>query len=98
MIDNPFFQHATKKTAGVQIDYMIQSRLNTLYLCEIKFSKERIGKEIIKEMQKKLKSLSLPRGYSIRLVLIHVNRVTEELEDAEFFSHIIDFGQLLTVY
>jgi AAA+ ATPase superfamily predicted ATPase len=95
VIDNPFFQHATKKTAGVQIDYMIQTQFNTLYICEIKFSKERIGKEVIKEMQQKLESLSLPRGYSIRLVLIHVNGVTEDLQDSGFFSHIIDFGQLL---
>ena len=95
-IDNPYFQRPTNKKAGVQIDYMIQTRFNTLYLCEIKFYKERIGLEIIKEMQEKLNALSLPRGFSVRTVLIHVNGVKEEVEEQEFFSHIIDFSQLLT--
>lgn len=92
-IDNPYFQRATQKTSGVQIDYMIQTRFNTLYVCEIKFHRERIGMEIIKEMRQKLKALRLPRGYSVRPVLIHVNGVKEELEEQDFFSHIIDFSQ-----
>lgn len=82
--------------SGLQIDYMIQARFNTLYLCEIKFYKERIGMEIIKEMQEKLNALSLPRGFSVRTVLIHVNGVKEDVEEQEFFLHIIDFSQLLT--
>jgi hypothetical protein len=94
-IDNPYFQRATNKQTGVQIDYMIQTRFNTLYLCEIKFHKERIGLEIIKEMQEKINALSLPRGFSVRAVLIHVNGVKQEVEEQEFFSHIIDFRQLL---
>ncbi len=52
--------------------------------------------EIIKEMQEKLNALSLPRGFSVRTVLIHVNGIKGEVEEQEFFSHIIDFGQLLT--
>lgn len=94
-IDNPYFHRAGKKRSGVQIDYLIQTRFNTLYICEIKFHREPIGVEIIQEMRQKMKALGTPRGYSIRPVLIHVNGVTEELEEQEFFSHIIDFSQLL---
>jgi hypothetical protein len=94
-IDNPYFQRSTSVAPGVQIDYMIQTRFNTLYICEIKFHKDQIGVEIIKEMQGKLAALKLPRGFSVRTVLIHVNGVKEEVEDQEFFSHIIDFSQLL---
>jgi AAA+ ATPase superfamily predicted ATPase len=93
-IDNPFFQHTTSKTPGVQIDYLIQTRMNNLYLFEIKFKKDPIGTEVISEVQEKIRKLSLPRGYSLRTVLIHVNGVTEPLEDSNFFSHIIDFGKL----
>jgi hypothetical protein len=95
-IDNPYFQRATSSKVGVQIDYLIQTRFNTLYLCEIKFHKEPIGMEIITEMQAKLKAFSLPRGFSLRMVLIHVNGVKEEVVEQEFFSHIIDFSQLLS--
>ena len=94
-IDNPYFQRATKKKAGVQIDYMIHTRFNTVYVCEIKFHREPIGMDIIKEMRKKIEALSLPRGYSLRPVLIHVNGVKEEVVEQEFFSNILDFSQLL---
>lgn len=94
-IDNPYFQRGTKTKLGVQIDYMIQTRFNILYICEIKFHREPIGLEIIEEMQKKLKALKLPRGYSFYPVLIHVNGVKKEVEEQEFFSHIIDFSDLL---
>lgn len=94
-IDNPYFQRPTKQIPGVQIDYMIQTRFNTLYICEVKFHKDPIGKEIIEEMKRKLKSLKIPKGFSIRLVLIHVNGVKPEVEEEELFSHVIDFGQLL---
>ncbi|HEX4840033.1 MAG TPA: ATP-binding protein [Rhabdochlamydiaceae bacterium] len=94
-IDNPYFQRGTRNKSGVQIDYMIQTRFNVVYICEIKFHRDPIGTDIIQEMQKKLKALKLPRGYSMRLVLIHVNGVKKEVEEQEFFSHIIDFSELL---
>ena len=93
-IDNPYFQHKTTKTAGVQIDYMIQTKFNVLYLIEIKFKRDRIGSEVIDEVKEKLKKLAIPRGYSLRTVLIHVNGITDPLEESNFFSHIIDFSQL----
>lgn len=95
LLDNPYFQRASQKQAGVQIDYLIQTRFNTLYVCEVKFYREKIGLEIVKEMQQKLNSLSLPKGYSVRPVLIHVNGVKEEVDDLGFFSHIIDFSHFL---
>lgn len=93
--ENPFFQKATKKTPGCQIDYLIQTKFGTLYVCEIKFSKSPIGSGILQEMEAKLKALKLPRGFSIRPVLIHVNGVTEEVLDTDYFAAIVDLGQLL---
>jgi AAA+ ATPase superfamily predicted ATPase len=94
-IDNPYFQHKTSRTPGVQIDYLIQTKMNTLYLIEIKFKREKIGTDVISEVQEKINRFSFPKGYSLRTVLIHVNGVTEQLEESHFFSHIIDFGKLL---
>jgi hypothetical protein len=93
--DNPYFQRETKNKSGVQIDYMIQTRFNVIYVCKIKFHRDPVGLDIIQEMQKKIKALKLPRGYSVRPVLIHVNGVKKELEEQEYFSQIIDFSQLL---
>jgi len=38
LIDNPFFQRKTKRQHGCQIDYLIQTKYNNLYICEVKFS------------------------------------------------------------
>jgi AAA+ ATPase superfamily predicted ATPase len=89
----PFFQRATQRKKGCQIDLMIQTRHNTLYLCEIKFSTSEVKSSCIEEMEKKIESLSVPKGFSIRPVLIHVNGVSQAVKESEVFSEIVDFSQ-----
>jgi AAA+ ATPase superfamily predicted ATPase len=93
--DNPYFQRATEVHLGCQIDYLIQTRFQTLYVCEVKFSKDPIGATVIDEVKQKCQSLSRPKNFSIRPVLIHVNGVTDAVLEREFFAKIIDFGQFL---
>ena len=93
--DNPFFQRKTKERSGCQIDYMIQTKFGTCYLCEIKFSNREITKNVIDEIKEKIQSLALPKNISIRPVLIHVNGVDESVTESNFFSSIIDFNTLL---
>ncbi len=95
LIDNPYFQTKTTRTQGCQIDYLIQTRFNTLYACEIKFSRHPIKSSVVEEMRSKLAKLVLPRGYSCIPVLIHVNGVDETVEDADYFAKIIDFTEFL---
>lgn len=93
--ENPYFQRKTSRFKGCQIDYMIQTRFNTLYVCEIKFSQNPIGASIIDELQEKINALKFPKRFSHRPVLVHVNGVTEEVINSNYFSAIIDFGDLL---
>lgn len=93
--DNPFFQRKTNRQAGCQIDYLIQTKYNTLYICEIKYSKNEIGIGIIEEMCQKIKRLNLPKHFSYRTVLIHVNGISESLEDSHFFSYLINFSDFI---
>lgn len=95
VFDNPYFQKNTQNQKGCQIDYLIQNRYNTLFICEIKFSKHPIGNEIIKEVKDKISAIKIGRGFSFRPVLIHVNGVTDAVIDSNFFGNIIDFGTLL---
>jgi AAA+ ATPase superfamily predicted ATPase len=94
--ENPFFQRKTARTVGCQIDYMIQAKFGTLYVCEIKFSKAPIDSAVIQEVQKKIDAMKIPKGYSCRAVLIHVNGVTQDVIDNDYFSEIIGVGELLT--
>jgi hypothetical protein len=93
--ENPFYQHKTARQPGCQIDYLIQTKFDTLYVCEIKFSRNEITSAIIPEIRAKIGALSRPRGMSCRPVLIHVNGVSEEVTDSDYFAHIVDMGGLL---
>ncbi len=95
VIDNPYFQTPTNRRRGCQIDYMIQTKFNNLYVCEIKFYKTPIDFNIIEEVQHKIKSLVKPRNFSCRPVLIHVNGVSDAVIDSDFFSNIIGIDDLL---
>ncbi|MCX6990690.1 MAG: hypothetical protein NTX49_06490 [Chlamydiae bacterium] len=93
--DNPFFQRKTKNKSGCQIDYFIQTKFGTCYLCEVKFSSKEVTESVIDEVKQKITSLSLPKNLSIRPVLIHVCGVDEKVIESDFFSSIIDFNVLL---
>lgn len=93
--ENPFYQHKTHRNPGCQIDYLIQTKFNNLYVCEIKFSKNVVDSSVINEVQKKIDTLKLPKGYSCRPVLIHVNGVTEDVIDSDYFASLIDFSTYL---
>lgn len=93
--DNPFFQRKTTLTKGCQIDYLIQTKYNMLYICEIKFSIHSINQQIVDEVKEKIQRLSIPRGYGVCPVLIHVNGVSDSVYASEYFGNIIDFTALL---
>lgn len=93
--DGPFFQTRTADRKGCQIDYLIQEK-TTLYICEIKFSKNPIGTKVIEEVEKKIKALAIPRHVSYRPVLIHVGGVIDEVIYSDYFDKIIDWTDLLS--
>jgi len=93
--DSPFFQRKTVKMKGCQIDYLIQTRFNTLFACEIKFSQSELKSDVVAEMKEKLNRLSLPRQFSCWPVLIHVNGVEDPVIDQAYFTEIIDFAEFL---
>lgn len=94
LFEGPFFQHKTTRTEACQIDYLIHTRFDTVYVCEIKFSKHLIKTQIMDEVKEKIRKVNAPPHISFRPVLIHVNGVSEEVIESRYFSHIIDFGQL----
>jgi len=97
LIANTYFQTAGTRKRGCQIDYLIQTRFRYLYACEVKFRQGVVGTEVMDEVEEKLRRLQLPRGFSCRPVLIHVNGVSEEVVDSGYFARIIDMSELLKV-
>lgn len=91
----PFFQRKTSRQKGCQIDLLIQTRHNALYICEVKFSLSEVKTSVVEEMENKIKSLAVPRSYSLRSILIHVNGVSDSVIEKELFSDIVDFSSFL---
>ena len=89
------YQSQTKKNQGCQIDYLIHTRQNTVYVCELKFYTGEIGVEIIDEMENKLQRLIKSQGVSFRPVLIHANKVSERVILSDYFDSILDLGLFL---
>ncbi len=94
VFDNPYFQRPTSKTRGCQIDYMIQCRNNTVYVCEIKFRKDSLTRSIISEVDQKIRQIAKPRNFSFRPIIIHVNGVHESVREERYFDEIIEFSEL----
>jgi AAA+ ATPase superfamily predicted ATPase len=95
--NNPYFQRKTTRHQGCQIDFLIQTLFNTLFVCEIKFSKNELGVSVIEEVEEKIRRLSKPRGFSCFPVLIHVNGVSDAVIDKGYFYKFIDLKQLLDI-
>lgn len=93
--DNPYFQHTTTRQKGCQIDYLIQTKYKTLYVCEVKFSQHRVGIRVLDELKQKVDRMSLPRGFVCHPVLIHVGGISREVEENDFLYQTIDFSSLL---
>ncbi|CAM0117794.1 ATP-binding protein [Rhabdochlamydiaceae symbiont of Dictyostelium giganteum] len=96
VMEGPFFQNATVRQKSSQISYMVQTRFNTLYICEIKFSKNTLGTSVIQDLKEKINRLKIPKRFSIRPVLIHVNGAQDSVLDQEYFYKTIDFSEFLT--
>jgi AAA+ ATPase superfamily predicted ATPase len=95
VFENPYFQRKTARQQGCQIDYLIQTRFHSIYIFEIKFLRYEIKTNVIDEVKEKLQRIKLPRHFSYRPVLVHVNGVSQEVIDSGFFAEIFDFSQLL---
>lgn len=83
VIDNPYYQNKNTKQHGVQIDLMIQTRFNTLYACEIKFTKDPVLNSVKKSTLQKLGCITKPKGFSVVPVLIQLHD-----DDSPEFKHI----------
>ncbi|PCH57375.1 MAG: ATPase, partial [Legionellales bacterium] len=90
--ENPFFQRKTIRQIGCQIDYLIQTKFGSLYICEIKFSKHKIPYSIIAEVQQRISALQKPKHLSCHPVLVHVNGVDASVIESGYFAKIIDFS------
>ena len=91
---SPYFQKKTQRKLPCQIDLLIETKF-TFYVCEIKFRKM-IAKKVISEVQEKIERLKLPKGYTVRPVLIYSGALASGVKKDGYFDNVIEFDTLLT--
>ena len=90
---SPYFQKATARKKGCQIDLMVVTK-HSLYVVEIK-RRLKIGMGVVREVQEKVSRISPVAGRSIRTVLVYEGQLTAGLENEGYFDFIIPFGMLM---
>ncbi len=93
--DNPYIQTATKKHRGCQIDYLIQTVTNNLFVCEFKFNRRELDSDIIDELKEKIDRLNVPKNYSKIPVLIHFGGISNAADEKQYFFRTIDINHLM---
>ncbi len=95
LADNPYVQKPTSQQKGCQIDYLIQTNSRTIYICEIKMRRKEIGLEVIENVKEKIRRLSIPKGFGICPVLLHLGPASDALLNSRYFYRIIDISDFL---
>jgi len=89
----PYHQGETARAKGCQIDLLMQTR-HTAYAVEIK-RRDKIGEEVVSEMQEKLRRLKVRHGMSVVPVLVYEGRISKRIEADGFFAHMISADRLI---
>jgi uncharacterized protein len=93
--DNPFIQTPTTRRKGCQIDYLIQTKLNSLIICEFKFSRNELNSSILNELKEKSEALSAPKGFGKALALFHIGGVSSKVEESPLLYRAVDLRDCL---
>ena len=80
---------------GLQVDLLLQTG-RTAYLIEVK-RKQEIGREVVAEMEEKVRLLPRRRGVSVRTALIYEGHLAPIVEADGYFDAIIPFRRLLGI-
>jgi hypothetical protein len=93
----PFRRAGTKSRGGAgsgcQVDLLIQTR-RALCFVEVKRKKE-IGREVIEEVDRKVRAVKRPEGVSARTALVYDGRLSPVAAADGYFDAIVPFRRLL---
>ena len=89
----PFRQNPTKRKKGCQIDLLLQSE-RKICVVEIKRKKE-IGREVIDEVETKIKALEVPSNVSVRTALVYEGHLSSGVEADGYFDAIVPIEKLM---
>lgn len=89
----PYCRRKSASSPGVQIDLLIQTP-KSVYVIEVK-RRARFSVAIEEEVQEKVERLRLPRGVSVRTVLVYDGLLAPEVEEDGYFDYLVPVERLL---
>ncbi len=69
--------------------------MNSLIICEFKFSKNELNSSVLNELKEKSETLSIPRGFGKALALFHIGGVSPKIEESPLLYRVIDLRDYL---
>lgn len=91
----PFRQAKSANKAGCQIDFLVQTTTQNLFVCEFKGKRRECGAEVISEVQDKVAALKVPRGFAVVPVLFHIGGLSSNVATSDYFYRLIDISDFL---
>ena len=91
----PYFRQTRTRGEGLQIDWLIVRRDGVWNVLEFKYSNREIGPEVIHEVSDRIQRLAPPEDITVEPVLIAAGGVTEAVDRAGFFHHILCLRDLV---
>jgi len=95
VFDNPYFQKQNVRQLGLQIDYLVQTKSNNIFICEFKFSRGTIGSEVIDQVKQKIEKFKIPKGFAVSSVLFYMGEISEAIITDNFFYRVVDISQFV---
>lgn len=90
-----FFNRSTvKEQAGYQIDLIFDRADHVLTICEMRYTQNKTGIEVIEEFEKKLRLMPDPGKKTIEKVLISASGATDALFARAYFDRIITLEEI----
>jgi uncharacterized protein len=95
----PFFNRKTvKEQSSFQIDLIFDRADHVLTICEIKYTQNKTGVEVIEEFEKKLSLMEVPKNKTIEKVLISASGATDALLAQAYFDRIITLDDIFNIF
>jgi len=91
-IASPYFERGDN---NFQIDLVYLRFDNVLTVCEIKYHNKKINRSIIPDVERKIKLLKIPKGFSVDTALISLYGPDKSLEESGFFNYYVTLDDII---
>ena len=90
---SPYRQLSTKRRKGCQIDLLLQSDRK---VCVVEIKRRAvIGREVVQEVESKVRALSLPSSVSVRTALVYDGALAKSVEADGYFDALVPVESLM---